>query len=221
MNIAGESCSVTRAKYMRIVSICVVALLASGCATVSMTSGETVVKADISERQSALRVASDEYCDTAEKRGWVEKATSIFGFANRLLNGDTNEPKSEVEADYAALVGAETEAPDSVFEQIKLDAEAARIGLVEVTGTASGVLLSEQTDTERGDVMSYERALINAQKSHRAFSRAADLAAQRAGNVPADTEAALASLASEIDTARETADILADRYAALETSISG
>ena len=221
MNNPGVSCSVIRAKYMRIVSICFAALLASGCATVSMTSSETVVKADISERQSALRIASDEYCDIAEERGWVEKATSIFGFANRLINGDSAEPKSEIESDYAALVGAETEAPESVFQQIKLDADAARVGLVEVTGTASVILSSTDTETGRGDVMSYERALINAQKSHRAFSRAADLAAQRTGSVPVETEAALASLANEIDTARDTADTLADRYASIQPSVSG
>lgn len=57
---------------------------------------------------------------------------------------------------------------------------------------------------------------MNAQKSHRSFSRAADLVAMRAGGVPEETESALASLANEIDAARETADVLADRYASLE-----
>jgi len=221
MNNAGESCSVTRAKYMRIASICIAALLASGCATVSMTTGEAVVTTSITEKQSALRTASDEYCDTAEKRGWVAKATSIFSFANRLINGDSDLEKAQAEHDYAAMVGAETSAPDRVFQQIALDAEAARIGLIEVTGTASGILTSNDTDTKRGDVMSYERALVNAQKSHRAFSRAADLAAKRAGGVPDTTETALASLANEIDTARDTADVLAERYAELTVAVSG
>lgn len=221
MNITGESCSVTRAKYMRIVSICIAGLLASGCATVSMTTGETVVTTNVTEKQSALRTASNDFCETAEERGWVEKATSIFGFANRLINGDSAQEKAEAEFDYAARVGAETDETDRVFARIMMDAEAARKGLVDVTGTASGMLENGDTQTGRSDVMSYERALVNAQKSHRSFSRAADLAAKRAGGVPEETEQALASLAEEIDTARDTADVLAERYAAITPSIVG
>lgn len=220
MKTAGESCSVERAKHMRIVSICIAALLISGCATVSMTTGETVVKTQISENQSALREASTEYCETAEQRGWVAKATSIFGFANKLINGETQTADAELERDYAALIGAESEAPTKVFQRIAADAAAARAGLNEVTGTATGVLNGNDEAAGRGDVMSYERALINAQKSHRAFSKATDLAALRAGEVPEETEAALASLAKEIDAARQTADTLADRYAAIMTAAS-
>ena len=151
----------------------------------------------------------------------MAKATSIFGFANRLINGDSEPDVSKDPKDYAARIGAETDSPDIVFARIRTDADAARSGLVEVTGTASGVLESLDSETKRGDVMSYERALVNAQKSHRAFSRAADLAARRAGSVPEETEAALASLANEIDTARDTADILADRYASIAPAVSG
>lgn len=221
MNITGESCSVIRAVHMRIVSICIGALLASGCATVSMTASETVITSNITETQSALHAASNEFCDTAEERGWVAKATSIFGFANRLINGDSAKSKAEAERDYASMVGAEFEATDRVFQRIKTDAEAARLGLIEVTGTATGVLASDDSETGRSDVMSYERALVNAQKSHRAFSRAADLAAVRSGSVPTETEEALASLANEIDTARDTADTLAERYAQMTVSVSG
>lgn len=179
------------------------------------------MKTDMTERQSALHLASDEFCTEAEERGWVAKATSIFGFANRLINGDAAMKAKEDTTDYAVLVGAETDTPDLVFQRITTDAEAARNGLVEVTGTASGVLQSQSSETKRSDVMSYERALVNAQKSHRAFSRAADLAARRAGSVPAETEAALASLANEIDTARDTADTLAERYASIAPAVSG
>ena len=205
---------------MRIGSICIAALLFSGCATVSMTTGETVVKTEITSEQSALHTASNEFCETAEERGWVAKATSIFGFANKLINGDSEADKAEIERDYASLIGADSEAPTEVFERITEDATDARTGLVEVTGKVSGILSGQEETAGRADVMSYERALVNAQKSHRAFAKAADLAARRAGSVPADTEAALASLASEIDAARETADTLADRYAAVTHSVS-
>ena len=205
---------------MRIGSVCIAALLVSGCATVSMTTGEAVVKTEMSAEQSALRVASNDFCEKAEQRGWVAKATSIFGFANKLINGDTAEDKAEAERDYAALIGADTDAPTAVFERIAKDAKAARAGLLKVTGTASGVIAGKADIAGRGDVMSYERALVNAQKSHRAFSKAADLAAMRAGGVPQETEAALANLANEIDAARETADVLADRYADVSKSLA-
>ena len=104
-----------------------------------------------------------------------------------------------------------------MFERISIDADAARYGLVRVTGTATTILAGSENSANRGDVMSYESALLSAQKSHRAFARAADLAAMRAGGVPQETEAALTSLANEIDAARNTADVLAERYASLNT----
>ena len=207
-------------KSMRNAFICSAILLFGGCATVSMTSGEAVVTTEVSAQQSALRVASNDFCDEAEERGWVGKATSIFGYANRLINGQKKDEKTETDHDYADLIGAETHTPSQVFDRIEQDAEDARAGLIQVTGKASRVLAGDSEEAGRGDVMSYERALINAQKSHRAFSRAADLAAMRAGGVPDDTEAALASLANEIDAARETADVLADRYASIDVASS-
>lgn len=207
-------------KCMRKAIFCSAILLFGGCATVSMTTGEAVVKTEMSAQQSALRLASNDFCEKAEERGWVAKATSIFGYANRLINGDQKNDVVATERDYAALIGAESAAPTDVFERIEEDAEAARDGLTKVTGKASRVISGETENTGRGDVMSYERALINAQKSHRAFSRAADLAAMRAGGVPDGTEAALASLANEIDAARQTADVLADQYASIELATS-
>ena len=207
-------------KSMRNAFICSAILLFSGCATVSMTSGETVVTTEMSAQQSALRVASNDFCDKAEKRGWVGKATSIFGYANRLINGQKSDDSAKEAHDYAELIGAETHMPSTVFDRIEQDAEDARAGLIKVTGKASRVLSGDAEKAGRGDVMSYERALVNAQKSHRAFARAADLAAMRAGGVPEETEEALASLANEIDAARETADVLADRYASLGSATS-
>ncbi len=203
---------------MRLAFFCSAILLFGGCATVSMTSSEAVVKTEMTAKQSALRVASNDFCEKAEERGWVAKATSIFGYANRLINGDSDQDVVEAERDYAELIGADSKAPSDVFSRIEEDAESAREGLVKVTWKASRVITGESEQAGRGDVMSYERALVNAQKSHRAFARAADMAAMRAGGVPEETEAALASLANEIDAARETADVLADRYASLSMS---
>ena len=182
-----------------------------------MTSGETVFATETSAQQSALRLACDDFRDEAEEKGWVAKATSFFGFASRLINGDRDEDKAKDNHDYAELIGAQTAAPNSVFERISADADAARYGLVRVTGTATSILAGSENSANRSDVMSYESALLSAQKSHRAFARAADLAAMRAGGVPQETETALSSLANEIDAARDTADVLAERYASLNT----
>lgn len=203
---------------MRIAVFCSTLLLIGGCATVSMTTGETVVTTEMSEQQSALRLASNDFREEAEEKGWVAKATSIFGYASRLINGDRSDDTAKDNRDYADLIGAKTSAPSLVFERISADAEAAREGLVKVTGTATNVIAGSDDDAaDRGDVMSYESALLSAQKSHRAFSRAADFAAMRAGGIPQETELALASLANEIDAARKTADVLADRYASFES----
>jgi len=203
---------------MRIAIIGIAALFMSGCATVSVTSGEATVSTNMSTSQSALRAASSEFCDNAEKRGWVGKSGSMLSFANALINGQEDAPAEKVQ-DYASLIGAETASPGVVFARIRADAISAKTGLASVSGEAKALLSAGQdSQTGRSDVMSFERALVNAQKSHRAFSKAADLAAQRTNGLATPTEDALADLAAEIDHARETADSLASRYAALTVS---
>lgn len=186
-----------------------------------MTTSETaVVTTEVTEEQSALRKFSERFSDMAETRGWVAKSMSIFGFANRLINGESDADKAEANREYANLIGADTAVPSETFDRVSSDAAAAREGLVEVTDLATDVLSSDEDAADRRDVMSYERALVSAQKSHRAFSKAADLAARNAGTVPEDTEKALEDLANEIDKARDTADTLAEKYAALNVGAS-
>lgn len=205
---------------MRIAIIGIAALFMSGCATVSMSSGEATVSSGISTSQSALRTASSEFCENAEEHGWVAKSGSMLAFANTLINGQDEENAEPVQ-DYASVIGAETSLPSVVFARIRADALSAKAGLAAVSSEAQTVLQAgSETKTGRSDVMSFERALVNAQKAHRAFSKAADLTAQRTNGLAAPTEQALSELAQEIDKARVTADALASRYAALTNSAS-
>ncbi len=190
----------------------------AGCATVSMVPGEASVETGISAEQSALRQSSDQFCENAEKAGWVQKSSGVMGLARILMHGN-DDAQDEDASDYAQSIQAETAELAVVFERIAADAEAARLGLAQVVMVAEGVLAGE-TPSRRADVMSFERSLIAAQKSHRNFARAADVASQRAEAAPVAVDAALDGFGAEIDKARRIADRLADKYADLEKAVS-
>ena len=65
----------------------------------------------------------------------------------------------------------------------------------------------------RSDLINFETALVTAQKCYRGFSEAVGLVAARDRSGLDETETALSAFAAEIDTARKTADKLADAYA--------
>ena len=193
--------------------------LLGACATVSMTPGQTTVTAEATASQTALRSASDSFSENAVKKGWVTKTGSIFGLARILMHGNQN--SDEGIPAYAEQIGAGKLEASIIFTRIARDADTARSKLSAVSELARILLASVDEDAaSRADVMSYERALVNAQKAYRSFARAADIAAQAAGETPAETDDALAGFASEIDAARGTADKLAERYASLTRSVS-
>lgn len=66
--------------------------------------------------------------------------------------------------------------------------------------------------SNRGDVVSFERALVRAQMAHRGFQEALDLVSVRADMDVAPIAAEIESFAGMIDDARVIADRLADRY---------
>ncbi len=202
---------------MRSVILGLSVFLLAGCATVSMVPGEATVETRLTENQSALRSASDEYCQKAVDAGWVTQGAGLFGLANTLINGKDETAKKP--DDYAAYIRAASAPVEGVLEQIVADIEAARTGLASITIEARSVLSSASDEADRKDVMSYERALVRAQASRRAFAKAVSIAARRGGE-PAEADKALAALEAEIDTARKVADGLADRYASLSRATS-
>ena len=184
-----------------------------------MIPGEAMVSAGLSDNQSALRTASSDYCDQAAEAGWVKSNGGLAGLANTLINGIT---RDQARADtYAARIGAASEAPALVLARISTDTQAARTGLSDVSREAEALLISTgKQGASRADVMSYERALVRAQMAYRSFQSALGEVSARPDmdidTAPVDHE--LDEFATVIDSARETADQLADKYAAVSTA---
>jgi hypothetical protein len=189
------------------VSLCVLA----GCATVSVVPGEATVETSLTKSQSELRLASNAYCDEVVSAGWVEEADGLASLADTLMHG-----KTEIAGGagyYATRVGAETKAPALVLARIVSDSQDARRGLADVTVEAETVLKSrDKNASNRGDVMSYERALVRAQMAYRGFQEALDLVSARADMDVQPVVSEVESFALMIDDARLIADRLADRY---------
>jgi hypothetical protein len=204
----------------RVVSALSLVLLA-GCATVSVVPGETTVETGITANQSALRDVSAAFCDRAVEKGWVEASGGLVSLAEDLIHG--KDETAAVPVGYNARIGTLTQAPSLVLSRIAGDVTEARRGLLEVSREARLVLdLKDRKAANRTDVMNYERALVRAQLAHRNFSLALDEVSMRddfdASAAPVD--AALDAFADTIDSARETADGLADRYAGNDRAVS-
>lgn len=189
------------------VSLCVLA----GCATVSVVPGEATVETSLTRSQSELRLASNAYCDEVVAAGWVEEADGLASLADTLMHGKTE--IAGAAGYYATRVGAETKAPALVLARIVSDSQDARRGLADVTVEAETVLKSrDKNASNRGDVMSYERALVRAQMAYRGFQEALDLVSARADMDVQPVVSEVESFALMIDDARLIADRLADRY---------
>jgi hypothetical protein len=196
---------------MRSVLLCLSLGVLAGCATVSVVPGEATVETSLTKSQSELRQASNAYCDEVVEAGWVEEADGLASLADTLMHGKTE--VAGAQGFYATRIGASTKAPALVLARIITDSQSARRGLAEVTAEAESVLRSgDKNASNRGDVMSYERALVRAQMAHRGFQEALDLVAVRADMDVQPIVSEIEAFAVMIDDARITADKLADRY---------
>jgi len=196
------------------VSLCVL----SGCATVSVVPREATVDAALTQSQSELRSASNAYCDQVVQAGWVEGVDGLLNLADTLVHGRAEEAGRA--GFYATRIEASSKAPALVLGRLVADSQAARTGLAGVTREAQAVLRSsDETASNRGDVMSFERALVRAQKAHRGFQEALDIVSVRADMDVQPIAAEIAAFAGQIDEARGIADRLADRY--LSEGITG
>lgn len=192
-------------------------LLLGACATVSMVPGEASVETGIGGQKTPLQKASIEFCDGAEQKGWIKAGNGLAGLANILMHGRGDEANGA--SHYADQIGAATAPPADIVTQIASDAEEARLGLASVTAEAERLLADTESEASRGDVTSFERALVRAQRVSRAFADAIEIVSERTTDV-ADANAALSDFTADIDKARLTADELAERYASLgESSI--
>ena len=202
---------------MRSVFLCVSLCVLAGCATVSVVPGEASFETSLTKSQSQLRQASNAYCEQVVTAGWVEEADGLATLADTLMHGRTE--VAGTPGFYATRIGTESKAPALVLARIISDSQSARKGLAGVRAEAEAVLRSgDQNASNRGDVMSFERALVRAQMAHRGFQEALDLVSVRADMDVKPIAAEIEAFAGEIDDARVIADRLADRYIAEGTT---
>jgi uncharacterized protein YceK len=184
------------------------ALLLSGCATVSMVSKQAVVEAEAAQEQSEVRKQAKAFEARAEDQGWVSQNGGLAGLANMLFGAGEGQARSS----YAERVSASADRPQLVFGKVASDADAAASELADLDRLAVELLNSGKV--ERADLISFEGALVTAQKCYRSFSEAAGIAEARDDDGLDDAETALKSLAGAIDAARSSADRMADAYSA-------
>ena len=175
-----------------------------------MVSTDSVVESDISAQSKALAESSEAFTTRAEARGWIGASRSWMDIATGIFGGESGDDAAA--GSYAGRVGATEDAPASVFEAIRSDADSALSAFSDVQQQADRLL--ESGTVERFDITHFEQALVTAQKSYRGFSKATGLAAQRGRTGLKEAEQSLDAFAAAIDTARDTADTLADAYAA-------
>lgn len=194
---------------IRNVAFCALTLAAlSGCATVSMVPGKTVVETEITTEQSQLRDVSEAYVTHAKNENWVTPSGGLLGFAKVLIDGSSDE---KAPMNYAEFIEAETGETSELYARIGVDMTSAKNGLSVVTQQALAAIDAGPASKSslRRDVVSYESALVAAQKSRRNFTKAISIVAERSDDQIEITDQALAELDGAIDTARDMADRLA------------
>ncbi len=180
------------------------------CATVSMVSSEAMVETGLATEQSSLREVSEAYTDLAERKNWVAKSGGLLGFARVLMDGASGDDQSP-EMKYAAQLQADSASRSQQALQLRDDIESATHGLNVATMEAEKLYGSEASAKRlRADLVSYESALVTAKKARRTFVSA--LTEYEPEELEGASDA-LSSFDHSIDSARETADKLAD-YAA-------
>ena len=189
---------------------CAAFFLLSACATVSMVSQEAVVETGADTQASALGQSADEFTQTAAEEGWVSEQRSLMDFANILFGGDS-EQTDRNPASYAERISAAEAEVADVFSTVTADTRNAAEAFSQIQLLSSAALV-DGTVT-RNDLISFETALVTAQKSHRSFAEATGIAAGRGTQGLGPAEAALADFAAAIDRARGSADKLAEAYA--------
>lgn len=196
------------------------AFFLSGCATVSVMPTTSTVKASMTAEQSDLRQAALSFSQTAVSRGWISQSRGFMDIASVLIDGKSIEADDNKKSTYAGLIGADMRAAAEVEATLIADANDAALALAAVSKQADAFLASRvdaQVRTVRADLVCFERTLVQAQQTRRAFIIAAEIAQlDNTGHL----QAVFARLDSEIDKARTLADRLATEYSRRETVAS-
>ncbi|MEM8616916.1 MAG: hypothetical protein AAGF20_08265 [Pseudomonadota bacterium] len=187
-----------------------IALGLPGCATVSMVPASAVVEANLSEDKTRLRDISDAYIKRCEDAKWVSQSGGLLDFARMLMDGASDQAKTAER--YADFVGADRGQPSEIYLRVSEDIAAADAGLQAVKDEAKLVLSEATGETRRlrADLMSFEASLVTAQKAHKAFAEAINIASERGEYGREGANQALEAFSKTIDEARLLADRMAD-----------
>lgn len=200
---------------MKPLLFCLATLALTGCTTVSMVSKQAIVETELTEQQSEVRERAQAFEAMAADEGWVRQAGGLSGLADMLFGAD--QAASEVSSlSYAQTIAASAEEPAAIYATVEADASAAARSLQELDLIATGLLQSGEV--QRADLISFESALVTAQKCYRSFAEATGVVEGSASRERRETEAALRLLADVIDGARLSADQMAAAYADAETA---
>ena len=191
---------------LRIVSLAALAVLCSGCATVSMQPASTT--ASIIRPKSDLQRMAEGYSDQAREAGWVE-GNDPMAFLTRSLFPDAQSGIASHE--YHERIDADTASIPQVQLQLQNDVSSALTGLTALNAAASD-FLSDGSEIVRSDVASFEDALITSRNARRSFIEASEVLAERDATVSVETANDLDSLESEIEHTRQLADQLVNAW---------
>ena len=198
-------------------SICVMivaGLSLGGCATVAVIPGAAPAEQVVSIQQSSLRSAASDFSEQATERGWIKRERGFMQFARTLAHGSNSIADDETAAkSYSELIGVAERDPESVVKSLSSDINDASALLAALSQEAQAFLTTAQTErnvTARGDLVSFERTLVQAQTARRTFS---DVLTQLDTADITAADAAMTKLDRQIDRARLIADQLAREYA--------
>ena len=199
---------------MKPLLFCLATLALSGCTTVSMVSKQAIVETELTEQQSEVRERAQAFEAMAADKGWVSQSGGLSGLTDMLFgapDGDAAPART-----YAQTIAASAEEPAAIYATVEAHASKAARSLEELDLIATALL--ESGDVKRADLISFESALVTAQKCYRSFSEATGVVEGDASRARRETEAALRDFASVIDGARLSADQMAAAYAGGETA---
>jgi hypothetical protein len=173
--------------------------LAAGCATVSVYE-PAEAEISLTEDQSLLRQASEQYCRDAKAKGLATGEASFNALADILTGKESSENA------YWRKIGAEKSTPGSVVSRVRADLNLSAKGLVDLDTMARALLGSSKPT--KSDVSEFERALIHARQSRDSFSDALAQVNKRSER-EYQIMLELTPLDAALDRARATADELA------------
>ncbi len=191
---------------LRFLGTAALAVLCASCATVSMQPAS--MTASIVRPKSDLQQTAEAFSDDAADAGWVQSRDAVSFITTSLFGNNDDESAA---GDYVEVIQASSAPVADVQSRLQADTEQTLIALTEINAQANA-LLSSDNEIVRGDVSSFEDALITARDCRRSFNHAADALAERDATVTVETEIALSGLDEQIDRMSGLADQLVERW---------